>query len=266
MVNGGRDMINWKRDFDGDELTRVETCAVEFDWIFCGNNAISFIQHLAHRADESIFAVETIRVIVLFLWDRFFFHIRNKILLPFLGYFALFIFEVVYVREHRQFIIDCRNGFANNDPLIPDNCLDHSEEDEKAWTLTNNILVGFLLGFWVYFVLIELKQVCKLGKEYFSEFWNWLDMMSLTINCSYFICSFIDIIPENQRVQASCAILLMWLKMLYFLRLFSHTASLIRMVVQILKDMIVFTVIYFMVLIGFANAFFLLAYNLDPAN
>ena len=88
-------------------------------------------------------------------------------------------------------------------------------------------------------------------------------MMSLAINCSYFICSFIDIAPQNQRVQSSCAILLMWLKMLYFLRLFSHTASLIRMVVQILKDMIVFTVIYFMVLIGFANAFFILAYNLD---
>ena len=73
MVNGGRDMINWKGTLDGDELTRVETCAVEFDWIFCGNNAISFIQHLAHKADESIFAVETIKVIVLFLWERFFF-------------------------------------------------------------------------------------------------------------------------------------------------------------------------------------------------
>ena len=92
MINGDKEKMDWKKRFDGDELTRIETVAVEFDWIFRGSNAISFVEHLAHRADESIFAVDTIRVIVLFLWERFFYNIRNKIFLPFLGYFALFIF------------------------------------------------------------------------------------------------------------------------------------------------------------------------------
>ena len=55
----------------------------------------------------------------------------------------------------------------------------------------------------------------------------------------------------------------MWMKLLYFLRLFASTAALIRMIVEILKDMIVFTVIYFIAIFGFANAFFILAYNLE---
>lgn len=55
----------------------------------------------------------------------------------------------------------------------------------------------------------------------------------------------------------------MWMKLLYFLRLFASTAALIRMVVEIIRDMFVFTIIYFIAIFGFANSFFILAYNLE---
>lgn len=56
----------------------------------------------------------------------------------------------------------------------------------------------------------------------------------------------------------------MWMKLLFYLRLFTPFAALIRMIEEILKDMIVFLVLFFIAVIGFANCFYILSYNLDP--
>jgi hypothetical protein len=84
--------MNWKTGshYEIGDTKRIETGAVEFDWIFRGNNARGFIEHLACNSNDSIFAVYTIKVIVNFLWGRFFYHIRNKIFIPWMIYFILF--------------------------------------------------------------------------------------------------------------------------------------------------------------------------------
>ena len=98
--------------------------------------------------------------------------------------------------------------------------------------------------------------------QYLKDFWNWLDIASLGLNLTYLVRDIVDADPHNNRVISSLAALLMWLKLLYFLRLFAPTAALIRMIVEICKDMFVFTIIYFIAIIGFADAFYILAYNL----
>ena len=105
--------MQWKKEFEIGELKRVETCAVEFDWIFRGKNAISFIEHLAHNANDSIFEVDTIRIIVMFLWERFFYHIRNKVFIPFMFYFVIFLVQVTLVYEKRIMITESRNSLAH---------------------------------------------------------------------------------------------------------------------------------------------------------
>lgn len=54
----------------------------------------------------------------------------------------------------------------------------------------------------------------------------------------------------------------MWLKLLFYLRLFAPFAALIRMIETILKDMVVFFVLFAIAVIGFGNAFYILSYNL----
>src|SRR5438105_7066261 len=53
----------------------------------------------------------------------------------------------------------------------------------------------------------------------------------------------------------------MWVKLFYFLRLFKITAPIVRMIVQILKYMLIFSFVYFLALIGFGNTFYILARN-----
>ena len=60
------------------------------------------------------------------------------------------------------------------------------------------------------------------------------------------------------RIVTSVAALIMWIKFLFYLRLFAPFAALIRMIEEVLKDMIVFLVLFFVAVIGFANAFYIL--------
>lgn len=55
----------------------------------------------------------------------------------------------------------------------------------------------------------------------------------------------------------------MWLRLFYFGRMFSSTATIVRMIIEISIDMIPFLVIVFILLAGFTNAFFIIANNTE---
>lgn len=61
----------------------------------------------------------------------------------------------------------------------------------------------------------------------------------------------------------SVAAILMWMKFLYFFRILSSTAPLIRMIQEIFFDIRAFVVIFTMSILMMANAFFILAQNLQ---
>ncbi len=60
--------MKWRKVLSKGEIKRVETSAVEFDWIFRDRNAKKFMEHLAFFANDSIFEADITRVIVQFLW------------------------------------------------------------------------------------------------------------------------------------------------------------------------------------------------------
>jgi hypothetical protein len=53
----------------------------------------------------------------------------------------------------------------------------------------------------------------------------------------------------------------MWLRFLYFFRILDNTAPFIRMISQILYDMRAFVFIFVLIILGFANGFYVLAKN-----
>ena len=57
------------KEFEIDKTTkRIETSIIEFDWIFQGPKAVGFIKMLAQSNDDNVFATDTIRIIISFLW------------------------------------------------------------------------------------------------------------------------------------------------------------------------------------------------------
>jgi hypothetical protein len=75
----------------------VELLALEFDWVFRGEFAKKFISELAESENDELFSIRTIKIIILFLWSKFFWAIFQKIFLPFLIYCISFNLYVTFI-------------------------------------------------------------------------------------------------------------------------------------------------------------------------
>ena len=92
---------------------------------------------------------------------------------------------------------------------------------------------------------------------YTNFFWNVTDVSSTLMVITFCICDMAKIDYASGRVIASIAVLLLWAKLFYFLRIFAPTAAFIRMITEIIKEMSTFTLIFFLSIIAIGNSLFL---------
>lgn len=140
-------------------------------------------------------------------------------------------------------------------------------QPEQKWEYyllqINLILLSFyLLG-------IEVYQMSLSGFNYFLSFWNYLDfippVMLLTFlvmaNQNYFDDRNSTVVSVEACMQATMS-LMIWLKMLYFLRIFKTTGYLIRIIIEVVVDMRHFLFILLLTFIAFGDAI----YNINSSN
>jgi len=63
---------------------------------------------------------------------------------------------------------------------------------------------------------------------------------------------------DNLLIVGSLASFLIWIKLFYYLRIFRPTSSFIRMIVEMIKDIRVFLMIFFIGIFAFANFYFIM--------
>jgi len=97
--------------------------------------------------------------------------------------------------------------------------------------------------------------------DYFTSFWNMIDMTSLIMNLIVIVANLLDWSNNIYYPLASITLLIMWLRMFYFGRMFFATAVLVAMIIQIVKDMKMFLIILSVSVLGFANAFYVIGWN-----
>jgi hypothetical protein len=216
----------------GGEKKRIDISMVEFDWVYSGKEGEMFVEELANTDNDDIFKVETIKICVNFLWSFYFWRILFFVFIPYTTFFVCFFMYSSVVTDGEM-------------------------------TSMDYILGGICLFYSIYALGMEARQMYVQGKEYFissSVTWNIIDLTST-------ICVIISTVSDltgkggigtQQRTIMSLAIFFLWLKFFYFLRIFSSTSAFIRMITEIIKDMGVFSFIYLLANVSFANAFFIL--------
>jgi hypothetical protein len=224
---------------DTDNQKQVKAKLLDFNWIFNGNNAEKFIKVLADSENDDIFATDSIRVLIRFLWDGYFKSITETLFYPFLAYFIAFVsYVTVFSAEH---------------------------DNEFNFTFVLEMACLVVTGkLYVHFVLLELIQGWRDGISYLFDFWNLMDVASLTLNATYIVCELNQYLDENTiNLIGSIAVGIMWLKMFYWMRIFMPFAAFIRTVQEIITRIAVFTIMLMMVLFGFANCVVVLQLNRD---
>jgi hypothetical protein len=102
-----------------------------------------------------------------------------------------------------------------------------------------------------------VKQLFNNGIDYFLSFWNYVDLLSPMM---LVIITIIHLTGNDEKLSAQAtlrciATLLMWLKFLYFLRIFRMTGYLVRILTDVFYDMRIFLLILMFAYLGFGEAF-----------
>ena len=123
-----------------------------------------------------------------------------------------------------------------------------------------------LLVLWSYFVYLEIKQITALEKrlDYFKRFWNWNDIVGLSLTLIVLISSvtYEPLLPiDNLRLMAAIASCSLMIKVFDWLRLFEKTAFYILLVSETFVDISAFMILLAVALLMFGVPLIMLNLN-----
>ena len=136
----------------------------------------------------------------------------------------------------------------------------------KIQVYTSSILAISLL---VCFSSTEIYSMIVDGFEYFSDPWNCVDAISITFNTIFLTLSTGCILNEGYFFDMSLvrsfggfACFFMWIKVFYWMRLFSSLAYYVKLIMQTLTDSFPFMIMVAIIVFAFANYFYVINNNL----
>jgi hypothetical protein len=115
-----------------------------------------------------------------------------------------------------------------------------------------NIVVLVVLS--VYFIWREITQIMISRLTYFKDLWNYIDFTPPLV---VMIIAFINVFAIQTKWESifkSIGSLFMWLKLLYFLRIFKRTGYQIRMISKVLLGMKTFLLVLFVTILAVTDA------------
>lgn len=142
----------------------------------------------------------------------------------------------------------------------------HDEPAERSILVEvfNWMYAVLLVGVLSYFFYVEAVQFLKYPSEYFSSFWNLSDLFSYTLCLTVVVFDRIPSMPNSvNRPIASLCLIILWIKLFYFLRVFESTSRLIRMIIEIVNDMKNFLIVLIIGILGFSGGFYILQQGLS---
>ena len=242
---------NDQKDNEGDDLLeenllkRVTIKGIEFGWIFSSQEGADFLQELSETENIRIFEHDIIKDIVLFQWSYFKIHIILKLLIPYLIYFLIFVLHVTFI---------IKNEYAE------------SKGENRPFHISAWVFGSVILIFNVFWAYVEFTQMMFHKSVYFKSFWNLLDLSSVVLNTAVVIMEFSTADFAQINRVSSVSVLILYFKIFYFLRIFFETGYLVRMIIEIVKDMRNFVLILLISVFAFANSYYILGRNSGSTN
>ena len=114
--------------------------------------------------EDTLFSIETIKIIVIFMWQKFFKHIMSRIFLPFMIYFIIFIVHITFIYENWVKSENSKDGAQDFFNDISDQTINTPNwvghiivKGSVSWLVLDKVFLSIIIGFWLYFLIIELQ-------------------------------------------------------------------------------------------------------------
>ena len=201
---------------------------------------------LSDKKFLSLMDIPFIKYFVMYQWLNVKKKIQRKLLFPFLSLLLLFTVYAIY--------------FVNYSSLAP------VADNDGVWgwikLIFNYSNIGLLSGVLLYFLFVEAKQLIRDPGDYVTSFWNLSDLISYLMCLAVIVFDQLGVPKTLLRPTSAICLIVLWIRMFYFLRVFESTARLIRMIIEIVNDMKNYLVVLFIGILGFTGGLFILQQGL----
>jgi hypothetical protein len=248
---------------DESNINRVQVVAHEFDWIFEGENLQNLIIILNDSANPEVLTTMGIKVLIQYMWNEHYQSaITNWIFVPYIIYLLFMTF--ICSSAIRQYLVEVE---AKNQAIF-----DGKEyQIDQGITLQAQLSTTATFCFFVMFATLEGSSLVGDGaKAYFSQTWNCIDAISLSLNLTFLTIAAMTQIKEAWIIDkaqllsiGAYATFFMWCKMFYWMRLFESTAYYVTLIVQTISDCMTFMLMILIILLAFGNFFMVINQNME---
>lgn len=106
------------------------------------------------------------------------------------------------------------------------------------------IIIFSLLN--IYFTITEILQAFSEIKDYLQEIWNSIDLLRILLTYIYILTQILEYKSTSLFVHIlqSLIIFLCWVRLIAYFRMFKRTRYLIRVIIEVVMDMIPFVMIF----------------------
>ena len=234
-------LLNGKKAKESVQNRQVVAKMLPLDWVFKkygDKENVGFrelIIALSESSFASLFSTELVITLNEHFWKRYSDTVFYLCFVPFCVYFLLVqIFLSVFVI----------NGINKN-----------GTDFEKYGPHVMGVIIVLHVA---YFLFFELVVMLRTGYAYFLDVYNFVDLASFTLNVILVYHAFEHPykteISDEFRNLTTIASILMWLKVFYWMRLFTPTAFYVKLITETLYDIRYFLILFVTILMTFATS------------
>ncbi|CDW84942.1 wd-40 repeat protein [Stylonychia lemnae] len=202
------------------------------------------------------FENKTIQIIINFKWNKYsqqFYKNRFYVYLIFMASFIFDIFYSTYATQKNQEETEVSSQEAEDS--LP-----------NIWIkITTKIICSLVL---IYFLIYEIKQIRIQRSEYLNDGWNLFDFSHILAFTTFCILDFISQNQDNLILIKILVILLSFMKLFFFLRIYDGFSFLVQMMAGVFKDLKYFLIFFIIFILQFGMIFLVLfkAKQIDEYN
>ena len=229
-----------------DKVTRVITVRMlNLEWFYRDRKNFAAFSDMLQELPDEVYATEFIECLLDIFWADYQLQIIKWQFVPYLTFISIAISYMYSMLADKQ---------------------QHAVDSEAGFDLTVMILGGLTSLFIVNQLRLECYQLIGLENkmEYFSSFWNMIDLTGLLLTLTIVFLSFFLNDIGLLSVLTSFASFFLLIKVFDWLRLFEQTAFYILLVGETLRDVKAFLILLVTTLMVFGVPMIMLNMNRSP--
>ena len=104
--------------------------------------------------------------------------------------------------------------------------------------------------------------------NYLSSIWNYIDIITPSTILTVLITNTFELglDPNVERTMQAVGVFFMWIKLLYFFRIFKSYGYLIRLLILVIDDMRTFMAVFFFTIVAFSDSLLTISNGNTPEN